>query len=54
MDRANLIVAMLSALVGVIALGMALSSGRLVNLSSVLGLVLLANAFVRFQLARER
>lgn len=53
MDRANLMVALLSALIGVIALSMALSSGRVVSLGSVLGIVLLANAVVRYQLARQ-
>lgn len=53
MDRANLLVAMLSALIGLIALTMALSSGRLISLGSILGVVLLANAVVRYQLARQ-
>lgn len=53
MDRANLLVALLSALIGLIALTMALSSGRVVSLGSVLGLVLLANAVVRYQIARQ-
>lgn len=53
MDRANLLVALLSALIGVVALSMALSSGRVISLGSVLGLVLLANAVVRYQLARQ-
>jgi hypothetical protein len=53
MDRANLTVALISALIGVIALGMALSSGRIFSLGSVLGVVLLANAIVRYQLARQ-
>ncbi len=53
MDRANLFVALLSALIGVIALSMALSSGRVISLGSVLGVVLLANAVVRYQLARQ-
>lgn len=54
MDRANFVVALLSALIGAIALGMALSSGRVISLGSVLGIVLLANAVVRYQLARQQ
>jgi len=53
MDRANLVVALVSALIGLIALSMALSSGRVLSLGSVLGVVLLANAIVRYQLARQ-
>ncbi len=53
MDRANLMVALLSALIGIVALSMALSSGRILSLGSILGLVLLANAMVRYQLARQ-
>jgi len=54
MDRANLVVAVLSALIGLIALSLALSSGRVLSLGSVLGVVLLANAIVRYQLARQQ
>ena len=53
MDRANLFVAILSALIGLIALGLALRGGHVISLGSVLGLVLLANAVVRYQLARQ-
>ena len=53
MDRANLLVALLSAFIGVIALGIALSGGRVISLGSVLGIVLLVNAVVRYQLARQ-
>ncbi len=53
MDRANLLVALLSALIGVIALSFALSGGRVISLGSVLGIVLLVNAVVRYQLARQ-
>ena len=52
-DRANLFVALLSAMIGATALTMALNSGRLVSLGSVLGIVLLLNAVVRYQLARQ-
>ena len=54
MDRANLLVAVLSALVGVIALSIVLASGRLIGLGGLLGGVLLLNAVVRYQLARQR
>jgi len=54
MDRANFVVALLSALIGAIALGLALSSGRVISLGSLLGVVLLANAVVRYQLARQQ
>ena len=54
MDRANLLVAVLSALVGVIALSIVLASGRLIGLRGLLGGVLLLNAVVRYQLARQR
>jgi hypothetical protein len=53
MDRANLLVALLSAVIGAVALGLALSDGRPVSLGSVLGVVLLVNALVRYQLARQ-
>jgi hypothetical protein len=53
MDRANLFVAMLSALVGAIALAFALASGQPVSLGGLLGVVLLLNAIVRYQLARQ-
>ncbi len=52
-DRANLLVAVLSAVIGAIALWLALSSGRPVSLGSVLGVVLLVNALIRYQLARQ-
>jgi hypothetical protein len=52
-DRANLFVALISAIIGATALTMALNSGRLVSLGSVLGIVLLLNAVVRYQLARQ-
>ena len=53
MDRANLTVAVLSALVGAISLGISLGDGRLISLGSVLGSVLLANAVVRYRLAGQ-
>ena len=52
-DRANLVVAVISALIGAIALGLALNDGRPVSLGGVLGAVLLVNALVRYQLARQ-
>lgn len=53
MDRANLLVAVLSAVIGATALWLALSSGRPISLGSLLGVVLLVNALVRYQLARQ-
>ncbi len=53
MDRPNLLVAAVSAVVGATALWFALSHGRPVSLGSVLGGVLLVNALVRYQLARQ-
>lgn len=54
MDRANALVAILSALIGVTSLSIALSRGGIVSLGGVLGGVLLLNAVARFQLARRR
>ena len=54
MDSVNLLVAILSALVGAIALLIVLASGRLIGLGGLLGGVLLLNAVVRYQLARQR
>ena len=54
MDRANLLVAILSALVGAIALSIVLASGRLIGLGGLLSVVLLLNAVIRYQLARQR
>jgi hypothetical protein len=54
MDRANLLVAILSALVGSIALSIVLASGHLIGLGGLLGGVLLLNTVVRYQLARQR
>jgi hypothetical protein len=53
MDRANLVVAVLSAIVGIIALTLALAAGRPISLGSLVGVVLIANALVRYQLARQ-
>jgi len=53
MDRANLFVALLSAVIGVVALVAALTSGEPIGLSGLLAVVLLLNAIVRFQLARQ-
>jgi hypothetical protein len=54
MDRANVFVAILSALVGVISISIVLATGSLISLGGALGGVLLLNAVVRFQLARSR
>lgn len=54
MDRANLLVAILSAVVGAIALSIVLASGELIGLGGLLGVVLLLNAVIRYQLARQR
>ncbi len=54
MDRANALVAILSALVGGVALLIVLTTGNLVSLGGLLGLVLVLNALVRLQLARRR
>jgi hypothetical protein len=54
MDRTNLWVAMLSALLGAISLSIVLAAGRPASLGGVLGGVLLFNAVVRYQLARQR
>ncbi len=53
MDRANLLVALLSALVGAISLSVVLATARPVSLGGLLAAVLLLNAVVRFQLARQ-
>ena len=54
MDRANTLVALLSALVGTASLAIALTRGSVVSLGGVLGGVLLLNAVARLQLARHR
>jgi hypothetical protein len=54
MNRANFLVAIFSALVGSIALSIVLASGRLIGLGGLLGGVLLLNAVIRYQLARQR
>ena len=53
MDRANLLVALLSALVGASSLAIVMAAERPVSLSGLLAAVLLLNAVVRFQLARQ-
>jgi divalent metal cation (Fe/Co/Zn/Cd) transporter len=54
MDRANALVAAVSALVGGISLSVALTNEGVVSLAGVLGGVLLLNALVRLRLARRR
>jgi kynureninase len=53
MDHANLLGALLSALVGASSLAIVMAAERPVSLSGLLAAVLLLNAVVRFQLARQ-
>ena len=54
MDRANLLVALLSALVGASSLAIVMAAERPVSLGGLLAAVLLLNAVVRLRLARQR
>ena len=53
MHRANLLIAAVSALVGLAALAFVAVDGRLNLLGLALGALMLLNAYVRFQLARR-
>ncbi len=53
MQRSHLIVAVICAIAGVVALGFALASDTPVGLPGLLGVILLANAAARFILARS-
>ena len=53
MNRAHVTVAIICAIGGLIALTVALAVGRPISLGSLLGMILLLNALVRFQLARR-
>lgn len=54
MRRGNLWIAALSAIIGVSALAITLSSGNLLTLGTVLGVVMLLNAVVRYRIAQEK
>lgn len=54
MRRANLVIAGASGAVGLLALGLTLASGQVFALGTVLGVVLLANAAVRYSMAQRQ
>lgn len=54
MQRGNLAIAGVSAVVGALALLLTFAGGDVVELGSLLGVVLLANALVRYLIARRR
>ena len=51
--RKNLILAITSALVGALAIGVAFNDGRPISLEGFLGIVLIGNALVRYLIARQ-
>ena len=53
MQKANMVIAVLSAIIGGFALDISLASGQPFALGTVLGVVLLFNAYVRYRLARR-
>ena len=53
MQKANMVIAVLSAIIGGFALAISLASGQPFALGTVLGVVLLFNAYVRYRLARR-
>lgn len=54
MRRANLVLAGASAVVGLLALAFTLASGEVFALGTVLGVVLLVNAAVRYMMAQRQ
>ncbi len=54
MRRSNLVIATASAAVGLLAIAMTLAAGELFAVGTVLGIVLLANAFVRYLIAQRQ
>ena len=53
MQKANMVIAVLSAIIGGSALALTLADGKPFALGTVLGVVLLFNAYVRYRLARR-
>ena len=53
MQKANMVIAVLSAIIGGSALALTLAAGQPFALGTVLGVVLLFNAYVRYRLARR-
>ena len=51
--RKNQILAITSALVGALAIGVAFNDGRPISLEGFLGIVLIGNALVRYLIARQ-
>ena len=51
--RKNSILAIASALVGALAIGVAFNDGRPISLEGLLGVVLIGNALIRYLLARK-
>ena len=54
MRRSNFVIAMASAAVGSLAIAMTLAAGELFAVGTVLGIVLLANALVRYLIAQRQ
>lgn len=53
MRRTNLILAAGSAAVGVLAIALTLAAGEVLAVGSVLGTVMLVNAYVRYRIAQR-
>ena len=54
MRRSNLVLATASAAVGLLAIAMTLAAGGLFAVGTVLGVILLANAFARYLIAQRQ
>jgi hypothetical protein len=54
MRRSNFVIATASAAVGLLAIAMTLAAGELFAVGTVLGIVLLANALVRYLIAQRQ